>query len=311
MTETRYDDTGSLSNADSHNAVRANVRNESVLWGLDLSVASDATTIDVSAGAVTTAEGVVIHNDSTRDIDFQASSEAKLYTITMDHEQTSRSGGVASELSITEINDSGGDPVFKGAVDGSVVLGWLDYPGGSVDPTDDMLHAVPKTREEAYQTQVIVIFGIAPFVIAPGYLIDVDEEIVVSHSLDGSTSKISTLFDNTAGVSSTSATIVLSAENGSSWGPKILEITGAVGAGASLKIETVLNGVATEIADITVATILTDAAYDINTDGSMKSVEPNSGYVVRLTLTLPVGATITLESLAVTADPYPEPFEQD
>lgn len=145
MSETRYHDFGRFVQAGHQNELQTAFFETGVLHGCDLSVSASGSEIEVATGSVITSGGVVIYNDTTRTITFTPQVSATIFTVTLYHVYSEQGGGSQSILAIEEIT-SGGSAIFATSTTNKVILGWIRYPGGSVDPQAYMLHEAPKMR---------------------------------------------------------------------------------------------------------------------------------------------------------------------
>ena len=93
--------------------------------------------IVVNAFNVVTPDGIVIDEDTTSEISIPLTVEAKSYTIVLRHTLIQGSGGSAGVLET--IDNLFPQEFFTDAT----IVGWLDYPGGSV-PLDSTMIYFPR-----------------------------------------------------------------------------------------------------------------------------------------------------------------------
>lgn len=224
MSESRIHDFGRPLSAAELNAAQGAMFGPNVLYGMNLSASSDGIQLDIAPGAIITIDGVIIINDQYRAIEFTPTSSAALYTVISVHSYSSIQGGKGSVLELREIEDGDGNPIFGDSthVSDGVVVGWINYPGGSVLLADSMIF-------EAFRGQVVSPFIgdsdsflahindaidiLPPIEMSPGvYVTTEDSDVTVAHSLDAYGFPISVVTNGHGSLSKT-ATIVTYGRN--------------------------------------------------------------------------------------------------
>jgi len=200
MGEQRYFDFGRLYKAEDQNEVQKSFADACVLEGFDLGVSTDGLLLTISTGRAITPEGVIITNDNDREFTFDRTADAKKYTVSLVHTFSAVQNGRISTVELREVTDSGGSPIFSGTVndlDGNLegtVLGWVDYPGGSIDLSIDHIYnaarrqALPPTSnltsspspEDGY----VPVSVNAPYISSPGLVVDSDT-LTPTQAVDG------------------------------------------------------------------------------------------------------------------------------
>jgi hypothetical protein len=190
MAETRYHDYGSFIQAEDQNALQGFIFDAGILTGNALAVSADGAELEVSSGAVITSEGVVVYNDGVRTLSLQPQSDSTVYTL-VQHHSFDLSGGRGSTYTLEEYVD-GSTPKFGTYGDlsaGGVILGWVRYPGGSVEFTDVMLHRAPILRVAAdlsfdFAADNWPLDIAAPLIVGAAMWVVLDSDVSVSHALD-------------------------------------------------------------------------------------------------------------------------------
>jgi len=321
MSETRYHDYGRFIQAEDQNAVQLTYFEAGVLSGNDLSMSADKSRLQMAAGAVSTADGVVISNDAQRTLEVTPQADATIWTIAQYHDFTLEAGGFGSTYALVELTD-GGSPIFGLASDLSsqgVVLGWIRYPGGSVDFEDYMLHPAPSlrvlnplggNRADPNIAAYWPLQHVAPLSLdAPGLYVDLAADITGADALDANNIIATTWTNANAGLSRVAA-LYLAPTRPVLYRPKYVELQGYACSDAGVSASVYINvaGTSTLLGTLT-GSVYTGAVqrFEIPDDAFVNGAPLTSGeewnLIVEVTL-VPL-ATFTLKSAAVNAGPYP------
>ena len=235
-----------------------------VLSGMGLSVSSDGLLIVMDAGQFMTKDGVVISNNDSREITFPRTADPKLYTVSAVHTWEAIQAGKGSSLELREVT-VGGSPIFSDTVtdsDGNIegtVAGWINYPGGSVDPTAAMIFEPASLKIDTLMTDGSAadesvglhtpIDKSSPYTNVPGMLVETHSDISVAHSIGGSLLPIST-WTNNSGASSRDLDFTLTPDKPTVHRPKSVEVDVEAPGPTTMTVSTIVDGVLTAISTL-------------------------------------------------------------
>jgi len=313
--EKRYHDYGRFLQAEDQVAANATLFEAGVLHGNALSVSTDGSKIQVGTGSVITSDGVIINNDATRLLTFTPQAAATIFTIVQYHDFELESGGFYSTYALSEQTVSG-SPVFATTVSGGVVLGWVRYPGGSVDPTTAMLHPAPKmqvlnsvdiTQLDPAIPSLIPLMKAAPFVSGCGCYEVLDTDVSAAHALDSDNFPY-TEWTNASALVSRTVTLYFVPEKPTLYPPKYIELidleTDATTTSTAVSIN--VDGTTTLLSTLT-GSLLSGTSRAVVTDGLFTGNPIASGedWLIKVVVTLPPTEKVRLRRVRVVAGALP------
>lgn len=319
MAEKRYHDFGRVIQAEDQNALQSFMFGAGVLTGNDLSISSDASRLEIAAGAVITGDGVVISNDNHREIALTPQADATIFTIVQYHDFDLQAGGRGSTYAMEEIED-GGSPSFGVRSDLSsegVVLGWCRYPGGSVAFSDSMLFAAPKLGAQTnlsggsadpLSEQMNPLRRFAPYVTGDGVLLTLDTDVSAAHAVASGVLR-TTISNGHAAATRTANNLYLSPSRDALYRPKYVKLRGLSTShvDVSLTVNIIVNGVTTALGTIT-GSVLSDSEQTLLIPDSVFSGAPvatGDDWLVHITASLPALQNLSLEEVRAFAGPLP------
>ncbi len=322
MSERRFTDFGRMLPAEDRNAAQAAVTHHGVLHGMALSASEDGVMLSVSPGASITQDGVIIENQDSREIEFPVSSVARVVTVCLVHVFNTITAGQGSNIELRDVTDEEGDPIFATQVldedeeQEGLVIGWVNYPGGSVPLDDSMIFRAPTLRrinpwtddtvENAYIDAVIPIDVSAPFISAPNVLVlPEDGDVVGTHDLGPAFFPRSTWVNN-HGSTTKALDIVLTPVKPVIFRPKCVKITYATShASSAVQVFVVKGG--SQIYIGTVSGIVTGERTFRIPDSifAVAPIEDDTRWAIMIRLTIPALQETALSRVQVDAGPVP------
>lgn len=113
-------------------------------------------TIRISSFKAVLPSGAVLVSDESYDFNFQLSSIARDYTLTVDHTYQEISGGVPPAFSIKD------NVLPASQVPNSLIIAWLRYPGSSVAITSNLIYEPRRTKIKETSTLIRDDYRVAP-----------------------------------------------------------------------------------------------------------------------------------------------------
>jgi len=315
MSERRYSDLGRPETAEDSNNQRSYLNQAGVLFGNALSIEDGD--IVIAAGAVVSPDGVVIYNDRDRTLDFTPAADEALYTVLQIHAFENSFRTTGSAYSLTEATD-GGVAVFVAEEEDSIILGWIRYPGGSVDLESYMIHPAPKLQIVNPSVSMLghwshhaftPLLSVAPFADGVGCLVDYEDSYVTgAHSIDGTSKLPITTITNSNATTAKTVTLYLRPQRVALYRPKSVVLNFKTDAAVtSVAVSTINDG--GEVVEYTfTGTIIDGEKTVVIDDQSITEVPAESGdpWGLKVEITIPALKTIVLRSIQVTAGPMPE-----
>lgn len=319
MSERRYHDYGNFLKAESQNSAQLQYIEAGVLNGNGLSASADGSQLEIGAGAVITEDGVIIVNNDTRTLSFTPKADATIWTVVQQHTFELEQGGHGSTYETKEFID-GATPYPEVVSSGEIVLGWIRYPGGSVDLDNYMIFEAPKLQILNVSVEIARadyrINAIRPLVFtaaiinAPGLLVEPeDTNVLASYAVDGVTGHIETTFvNNHAGLNKT---VTLYAEPNRGVGlyrpTKIMIDVDTDNVLTLIEVAFNLDGTYT-VEDTLTGSLLVGEQSILIDDQTIEQAPIESGlhWGIRVIVTLPPLATIVIRRLEVDASPVPQ-----
>jgi hypothetical protein len=129
-----------------------------ILQGMSL-IAANASAIGLTPGAALTDSGIIIYETEQQTIPFTASVNSANYTIYYSYTPNNNYGGQTGQLSIQK------GLIAPENFSNGVLLGWLVYPGGSVQLNGSMFISAPRLKltEDVVKTQGNFLMHYPPF----------------------------------------------------------------------------------------------------------------------------------------------------
>ena len=322
MAERRLHDFGRFVRAQDQNSVQSYMFEGGVLDGMDLSASTDGILLVIAPGQAITQDGVIISNDDNREIEFTRTSDPKLYTISLVHAFDELQGGRGSTIELREVT-SGGLPVFSdtvvdsgGEVEG-VVVGWINYPGGSVDLSDEMLFENIKLRK------LVPLTGIArgnpevdlytpinlrpPYTDSPGLLVDEGANVSKAQSVGADFLPL-TIWTNGSGSGSRNLDLICTPQKPSITRPKKVVVTTVAPGTTSLGVYVIVGGVETLVGSVVSGPL--SGTYTFRVPDSLFPESPQaSGTSWGIRVRWSIAASQTVEVTQVLVDAGPKPLE--
>lgn len=291
-----------------------------VLAGMDLSVSTDGLLIVVASGQSITNDGVMISNDDSREIAFTRTADAKLYTISLVHVFDELQAGRGSTIDLREVT-SGGSPIFgnnvvnsDGDIEG-VVVGWINYPGSSVDPTDAMLFEVKKLKHTSLITDGTVaddtvgtntpIDISSPYVNIPGILVETHADISVAHAIDGTTLLPLSTWTNASGGSSRDLDLVITPDKPTVHRPKSITVDVVAPGATTMTVSTIVDGVLTAISTEAGPLSGKYTFRIVDTEFPESPMMAGTSWGIRVNFLISPTQTVALTRVSVDAGPKP------
>jgi len=320
MSETRYHDFGRFIQAEAQNSLQTRLFETGVLEGNVLSVSVDHSRIQIGSGSVITTDGVVIVNSATRTILLTPQGSATIFTVAQYHTFDVQAGGRGSTYELIELDDGFGNPIFGESGDlpnPGVVLGWIRYPGGSIDFESYMLHEAPKmrilntsvtARIDPIEATMLSLETRAPLLDSPGCLLVLDVNVTATHGLDGTERLLTTWTNNHGAVAHTTA-IYLEPQGPAVYRPKYVLLRGLSLAhiSTSATVSIVVDGVETLLTTI-IGAILVDGNQQILVPDNLFLGSPEAlgtEWQIRVTFSINPMSTVSLRGVAVYSGPIP------
>ena len=195
----RYFDYGKPANADDQNAAQSHfARQEAgVLYGARLSANSDGDRLLISAGGVITHSGVILTEDAEKYLTFPITSDQKSYTVVLSYTYTRIAGGTQGTLSLVD------DIKAQADVGYGVVIGWVVYPGSSVNLETYMCYSADMKGLHDRRTASDRWVGMAqaPFVDSRNMFIEYNNSldyVKITHALAENSSRVHTTWLHTS-----------------------------------------------------------------------------------------------------------------
>jgi hypothetical protein len=143
MTQKRYINYGATADASGIKGIIRNLVEPGILNGFDL-LAVAPNQVQISSGGLVFESGILLEETEIKYVTIPITAASLNYTIVYTHVDEDIVGGSAATLSLV----SG---LFDSYAD-SVILGWVKYPGGSVDVSNNQLYPAPKKNIVAEST---------------------------------------------------------------------------------------------------------------------------------------------------------------
>lgn len=136
MAQRRVVDYGSMADASDIKKIVEGLARSSVLIGNRFGVAG-VNKIRILPGTAVTNQGVMIIEDEVLELNVPTTTNAQQYTVLYDHSDIDISGGVPAELRLAN------GALRPEDIDG-VILGYINYPGGTIPLSSSMLIQEPE-----------------------------------------------------------------------------------------------------------------------------------------------------------------------
>lgn len=316
--EKRYHDFGRYVRAEDQNNVQNFMFQGGVLKGMSLSVSSDGLFIEIGPGEVITQNGVIVSNNQTRELEFTRTGDAKVYTLALVHTYSDVQGGRETTIELREMT-SGGLPIFgdsaidsDGNVEG-VVLGWMNYPGGSVDPTDSMMFEAGKERilspnlspglPYLEMDSLIPIERRPPFTQGPGLYIDEDSNVSSSHSLENGLPL--TEWTNASGIGDENVTLILTPDRPAPYRPKAIIVDLDSPDSTDVEVFTIVDGTETSLGTKT-GSFSGKQTFRVDDDLFPHSPQVSeTSWGIKVVVTIPATETVGIRLIQAQAAPKP------
>lgn len=138
MAQRRFIDFGDTLLAERINEISTAIVEPGVLSGGEFTLFDDST-LSVEANSVML-QTLYLSEDTNTLIAISLTSDAKDYTVVYEHKNTNVLGGVPAQMVLLE-------GIFEfNELEDTVVLGWVEYPGGSVPLSTDFFIEAPKLQ---------------------------------------------------------------------------------------------------------------------------------------------------------------------
>lgn len=270
-----------------------------ILDGFNLS-AGDSDLISVSPGVALTDSGVLIQEDEVRNISFNPSVQPGNFTIFYRYVPSDNFGGNPASLNI----QSGLIP--QNLFENGVLLGWLQYPGGSVPLANDMFVSAKRVKLDQQAAQGAGVFQkrYAPF----SYFLTRTETsgpfLVLSETYDGALKAPLTVIQSPGGAVST-ASYILPFQI-SPYGLGKISVEFSVTSAASVGI-TVMKSDGTEVSPVETNFFIDKSMGEVVLSfAQSNNFVPNQVAYVKFDLSVNPGNNFSLKSFGHSA--YTEPF---
>lgn len=157
------------------------IANPGILQGMDL-IAANASAIGMTPGAALTDSGIIIYETEQQTLPFTASVNSANYTIYYSYTPNNNYGGQTAQLSLQN------GLIAPSNFSNGVLLGWLVYPGGSIQLNGSMFISAPRLKltEPVVKVQGNFLMSYPPF-----------SSKLIQSSLVGPQPSISDLWDGT------------------------------------------------------------------------------------------------------------------
>ena len=143
MTQKRYINYGATADASGIKGIIRNLVEPGILNGFDmLAVAPDQ--VQISSGGLVFDSGILLEETEVKYLTVPITAASLNYTIVYTHADADIVGGTAATLSLVT-------GLFS-TYTNSVLLGWVKYPGGSVDVANNQIYPAPKQNIYAEST---------------------------------------------------------------------------------------------------------------------------------------------------------------
>jgi hypothetical protein len=143
VTQKRYINYGATADASGIKGIIRNLVEPGILNGFDmLAVAPDQ--VQISSGGLVFDSGILLEETEVKYLTVPITAASLNYTIVYTHDDEDIVGGAAATLSLVT-------GLFSTYTD-SVILGWVKYPGGSVDVASNQIYPAPKQNIQAEST---------------------------------------------------------------------------------------------------------------------------------------------------------------
>jgi hypothetical protein len=144
LTQRRYINYGSTADASGIKGVIRNLAEPGILNGFEL-LAAAPNQIKIDSGGLVFTSGILLEETEVKYLTIPITAAAINYTIVYTHTDQDIVGGVAASLNLVT-------GLFSTYAN-SVILGWIKYPGGSINVANNQIYPAPKKNIVAQSTR--------------------------------------------------------------------------------------------------------------------------------------------------------------